>query len=430
MKVLYFHQHFSTPDGATGTRSYEFARALVARGHKVTMVCGRCAMSSAAANGGSSTKGRRVIEGIEVVELPLAYSNHDSLPKRAVVFLRFAWRSVLLALREEYDLLFATSTPLTAGIPGIVMRFFRRKPFVFEVRDLWPELPKAMGVVKNPAVLYAMSALEWLSYRASDACVGLSPGIVEGIKRRSKRGHRVEMIPNACDLELFKPGDRARLDIPGIARTDMVAVFTGAHGIANGLDAVLDAAGVLQRRARSDIKIVFIGDGKLKPHLLRRVRAEKLDNCIFLDPMPKRRLKDVVANCDVGLMILSNIPAFYFGTSPNKFFDYLASGLPVINNYPGWLGGLISEHDCGVMVHPGDPQAFADALETLADRPERRREMGRNARALGAREFSRARLAARFVDWLEGVIDEGRRRTGLPEAISSEAVSSLSSGNN
>ena len=399
MKIIYFHQHFSTPQGAAGTRSYEFARALVARGHQVTMVCGRFAHGD---TGGEQREGeRQVVDGIDVIALPLAYSNHDSLVRRTGLFLRFALSSIRLALTENYDVLFATSTPLTAGIPGIVMKCCRRKPFVFEVRDLWPELPKAMGVVKNRGVLLAMSLLEWLSYRSADACIGLSPGIVEGIRRRSRPTLPVTMIPNGCDLELFQPGTREQLAVPGISPGDCVAVFTGAHGQANGLDAVLDAAAELKRRRRNDVKLLLIGDGKQKSALRARAAREGLDNCVFLDPMPKRQLNTLVANCDVGLMILADVPAFYYGTSPNKFFDYLASGLPVINNYPGWLADLIRGHRCGQVVEPRNSRAFAEALIYLAENPGVRREMGANARRLGETQFARERLAAEFVSWVE-----------------------------
>ncbi len=417
MKILYFHQHFSTPKGATGTRSYEFARALIQRGHQVTMVCGSYALGNT--SGTAMANGRKMVDGIEVIEIPLAYSNYNSLVSRSRLFLRFAMRSIWIALTEKYDLLFATTTPLTAGLPGIVMKCFRRKPFVFEVRDLWPELPKAMGVVTNPVVLAGLTLLEWLSYRTADACVGLSPGIVEGIRRRSRPALPIAMIPNGCDLELFQPGDRNKLALVGIEPGDCVAVFTGAHGQANGLEAVLDASAELKRRGRTDIKFVFIGDGKLKPVLQARVAKEGLEECRFFDPMPKRQLNAVVSCCDVGLMILADVPAFYYGTSPNKFFDYLASGLPVLNNYPGWLAGLIREHRCGVAVAPRDPKAFADAMEFLADHPEERKARSKRARQLGEAQFARERLAGEFVGWIEQ--SAGLTASDKPEATAGAA---------
>jgi len=179
-----------------------------------------------------------------------------------------------------------------------------------------------------------------------------------------------------------------------------VAVFTGAHGRANGLDAVLDAAAELRARHREDIRLLFIGDGALKPALVARAREEHLSNCLFLDPLPKVELSRLMSRADVGLMILANVPAFYYGTSPNKFFDYIASGLPVLNNYPGWLADLIAVHRCGLAVAPENPAAFADALMNLADNPHPRPVMGANPRPLARQEFDRPLLADRFVDWL------------------------------
>ena len=169
-------------------------------------------------------------------------------------------------MTETYDLAFATSTPLTAALPGLAARWLRGKPFVFEVRDLWPELPRALGV-RNPLLLGSMSLLEWAAYRGADACIGLSPGIVAGIRRRAPRDRSIDLIPNGSDLELFHPRLRAPLTLPGLAPGDFVAGFTGAHGPANGLDALLDVARELRRRGETRIKLVFIGDGKEKDRL-------------------------------------------------------------------------------------------------------------------------------------------------------------------
>lgn len=404
MHVLYFHQHFSTPRGATGTRSYEMAQRLIRRGHTVTMVCGSYDSARTGLDG-PFVNGRRrgTVDGIDVIELELPYANAYGFWRRSWTFLRFALRSVALALREPADLVFATTTPLTAGIPGIAARWIRRKPFVFEVRDLWPELPRAMGVITNPIVLGLMSVLEWMSYRSATRCIGLAPGIVDGIADRGVPRHKIALIPNGCDLDVFVPSrDRTMLTrlLPSLGDTDVVAIFAGAHGIANGLEAVLDAAAEVKRRGRSDIRIVFIGRGKSKPKLVARVADEGL-SVDFLDTVPKTELAGLLAGADVGLMILADIPAFYRGTSPNKFFDYIAAGLPVLNNYPGWLADLISQTECGIAVPPRDARAFAEALEALADDPKGRRLMGKRARELAEREFDRDILGERFVAVLE-----------------------------
>lgn len=408
MNVLYVHQHFSTPRGATGTRSYEFARHLVAEGHDVTVLCGSSRQADTGLRG-TFRRGRREgrVDGIRVIELDIPYSNHDRFGKRTVAFLRFALGGVGISLRAEYDVVFATSTPLTAGIPGIVARWLRRKPFVFEVRDLWPEAPREMGAITNPAVLAALDGLEWVAYHSAHHLIGLSPGIVNGIVRRGIPKNRVALIPNGCDLELFDPTrhDRESASIPGVGEGDFVAAFAGAHGMANGLDSVLDAAVVLTDRGRTDIKVVLIGDGAQKAALMKRACAAQLDNCIFLDPLPKGELARLLSRVDVGLMVFANVPAFYQGTSPNKFFDYLASGTPVLNNYPGWVADLIRAHDCGVVVEPGRPEAFADALEGLARYPERLPAMAASARHLAEQMFARRDLANRFRMILEDQID-------------------------
>ena len=402
MRVLYFHQYFSTPSGSTGTRSYEMAQLLITRGHEVTVVCGSGRMSSTGL-AGKPVKGTRrgKVDGIDIIELDLPYSNYDSFLKRSWIFLLFAWQSIGLALSLKYDLLFATSTPLTAGIPGIFATLLRRKPFVFEVRDLWPELPREMGVITNPVILWAMGVLEWMSYHSARGCIGLSPGIVQGINRRGISPDRVAMVPNGCDLEMFNPlfGDVLRPD--GVGEGDFVAVFTGAHGIANGLDAVLDVAKVLTERRRSDIRLVFIGDGKLKPALVARAEREGLVNCLFIDSVSKLKLTAYLRGADAGLMLLANVPAFYYGTSPNKFFDYIAIGLPVLNNYPGWLAGMIKDNNCGLAIEPDNPIAFANALEKMADNPLLRKEMSSNARNFAVKEFDRAKLGNNFVNFLE-----------------------------
>ncbi|MBN1470743.1 MAG: glycosyltransferase family 4 protein [Syntrophaceae bacterium] len=402
MKILYFHQHFGIPSGSGGTRSYEFARRLVNKGHAVTMICGSVAHGNTGIKGPFTHGIRRgTVEGIHVIEFDLPYANRQSFLKRVWQFVKFAFKSSLIALRFEYDVVFATSTPLTAGIPGIIAKIFRRKPFVFEVRDLWPELPKAMGVVSNPVVLMLMGWLEWLSYHAASGCIGLSPGIVDGIKRRGIAADKIRMIPNGCDFDIFDNENIKKGRPDFISDTDLLATFTGAHGLANGLDAVLDAAAVLKKRNREDIKILFIGDGMLKPHLEKRAKEEKLDNCYFINPVPKRQLASLQKGADVGLMILANVPAFYYGTSPNKFFDYISSGLPVLNNYPGWLANLIKKNNCGIDVKPDDPAAFADALIYMAGHRQELKEMASNAKLLAYRDFGRDKLADDFIAFLE-----------------------------
>jgi len=404
MKVLYYHQYFTTPSNGGGTRSYEFAQALIAKGHQVTVVCG-----------GADDKfnlpiiskylSRGDVDGIDVIQVRVDTQNTDPISKRAFDFLKYGIIGVRLALNERYDMLFATSTPLTAAIPGIATKLFRKKnKFVFEVRDLWPELPKALGM-KNRFLLGGMSILEKYGYKSADACIGLSPGICKGIGEKSSKDKVIKMIPNGCDLELFRRDEEIRqsFSVSGINPNDVVAVFTGAHGVANGIDALLDTAAELKKRDIRNIKFLFVGNGKEKQRLVERAKKQQLDNCVFLNRMSKYELNVVMNRADIGLMVLQNVPAFYYGTSPNKFFDYLSAGLPVVNNYPGWLADIIGENQCGMVVRPEDAKEFADMLIYLGNNPELRQKMGENARQLAEKKFSRTDLANEFVVFLEEI---------------------------
>lgn len=408
MKVLYFHQHFSSPNGSTGIRSYGMSRCLTAA-HEVTMVCGSYLGSNTGLTEPFVNGERRgLVDGIQVIEFELDYANSDGFLKRVSTFMSYVYKGLKLIFTEQYDLVFATTTPLTAGIPGIVARWVRNKPFVFEVRDLWPELPKAMGVITNPIILGLMSMLEWLSYRSAHHVIALSPGIADGIAKQGLTRDKITLVPNGCDLDIFDAPSQAWRP-EGINESDLLVLFAGTHGVANGLDSVLDAAGELISRGRLDVKILLMGQGKEKPHLMRRAADEKLDNVIFHDPVNKKKLAGLMSAADLGLQILANVSVFYYGTSPNKFFDYISASLPVLNNYPGWLSDMISDHDCGFAIPPDNPIAFADALETAAEDRSRLKTMGANSRRLAVEQFDREVLAQQWVRVLEMVYKQTNR---------------------
>lgn len=369
------------------------------------MVCGSYSQGRTGLTGSFQRGCRRgLVNGIDVVEFDLRYANEDSFIRRSAVFIKFALASINLAFREKYDLAFATTTPLTAGIPGILARWLRNKPFVFEVRDLWPELPRAMGVITNPFILGAMSLLEWISYRSATRCIGLSPGIVDGIARRGVQRSRISMIPNGCDVELFSDnqllGDVSFRKFNNISDSQLLAVYCGTHGLANGLDAIIDAGIELRNRGRTNITLALVGKGQEKARLIERVKAESLSNVRFFDPVSKRHLTSLLNEADLGLQILRNIPEFAYGTSPNKFFDYLSVGLPVLNNYPGWLAEIIDEHELGFAIRPDSASAFADALEQAAEDPIALVKMGHNAATFAQNVMNRKILSKQWVDWV------------------------------
>lgn len=409
MHVAYIHQHFSTKQGSTGTRSYEMAQRLIAAGHRVTMVCG-INENTAGALRPTGRVSRREIDGIEVICVAEPYANRMGFARRVLAFGRFAREAEKIVSRLDADLVFATSTPLTVGLPG--MKAARRLgvPFVFEVRDLWPEIPIAIGVVRNPLLKWYLRRLERRIYTAADHIIALAPGIRDGICRTGYPRERVTLVPNSSDLDLFLPSPDKTLGERFGGPEDFKLVFTGAHGLANGLDAVLDAAAELKKRGEASVRFVFIGRGGQRERLMRRSREEGLEALVtWADSIPKEELARVLPRMGAGLMVLKNLPAFYYGTSPNKFFDYLAAGLPVLNNYPGWVGGLILDHGCGKVVPPDDAKAFADACVWLRDHPGECAEMGRRARGLAEAQFSRDRLAGDLVRTLEDVHASARR---------------------
>ena len=401
MKILYLHQHFTTPKGSGGIRSYEMAQKCIKEGINVTMVCG----SHSGGNSGLDVVfkwGKREghVNGIYVIEFDLQYSNKDNFLKRSYLFLLYSFRAIFVALTHDYDIVFATTTPLTAGIPGIFARWIRRKQFIFEVRDLWPELPKAMGVIKNPIVLKLLDLLEWTTYKSANKLIGLSHGICKGIESKGISKENIIEVPNGCDLELFSK-DSTIWRPEGVKSEDVLFIFSGAHGIANGLDALLDAVNILVKRNITGYKIVLIGNGKLKPNLIKRTKLENLDeNIIFLDPVPKEKLIGLLKSSDIGLQLLANIPAFYYGTSPNKFFDYLSAGLPVLTNYPGWVADLIRDNSCGFTCDPGDPTKFADAIIDIINSKNLLKKLGKNAHNLAKEKFDRSQLSEKWLDWV------------------------------
>jgi len=401
MKILYFHQHFSTPQGATGIRSYEMAKKLIKKGHDVTVVCGSYSGGNTGlANDFINGQRRGNVDGIDVIEFSLDYSNSQTFFQRTMAFAKFAYRSIKLSLTLDYDLVFATTTPLTAALPGIFARWLRRKHFIFEVRDLWPELPKEMGVIKNPIILGLLSILEWAAYKSAHGHIGLSPGIVKGISRYLPENSKIANIPNGCDLGIFSTV-KEQWQPENINDDDFVAVFTGTHGQANGLENILSSATIIQQQNITNIKIVLIGQGKLKAALQARAKNLQLNNVIFLEPVNKEKLAQLMARADVGLQLLTNIPAFYYGTSPNKFFDYIAAGLPVINNYPGWLAEFISQYQCGIAVPADDNNALAQALIELNLSRDKLPDMSDNALRLAKEKFDRQVLSEQFVQYIE-----------------------------
>ena len=307
MHILYLHQYFTTPDrethGSAGTRSYEFARRLVGKGHTVEMITSDCSPQADTPRGWYTTEEA----GIRVHWLPVPYSNKKGFFTRVYAFLRFAIAAAFKAASLKGDIIFATSTPLTIALPALYARWRLRCPMVFEVRDLWPEAPRQLGVLTNPLLLYLAKRLEHTAYRKAAHIIGLSPGICEGIIATGISQEKVTLIPNASDLDHFHPdidGSTHRKALPD--DSSLVLFYFGALGLANGLDFVLDAAALLQKRRIDNIIFCLAGDGKEANHLQARVETEGLTQVQFLGTVSKKDIAKRIAACDVALTIFKN----------------------------------------------------------------------------------------------------------------------------
>lgn len=398
MKILYIHQYFNTYKDAGGSRSYSFAKRLVQRGHNVIM------LTSNRENKSSKLFEKRCVEGFDVIYIKNKYFNSMSFIARIFSFLKFMLLSTFVSFRiQNIDIVFATSTPLTVGIPGMLLKCYRKVPFVFEVRDLWPKLAISMNILRNRLLIAVSEWLEKKIYFLSDHVIALAPGIKKEIVGKKYPSDKVTMIPNGSDIELFQKSKCEKRRRLPVKEDDFVLIYTGAHGIANGLQYVINIAKEAIKRNYKDIKFVLIGDGKLKPILVEQKSKYNLDNIIFLDPIPKTEITKYIREADIGMQLLANHEAFYYGTSPNKFFDYLAAGKPVLNNYPGWVANMICEYHCGMVVDPDDYEGFFNKINILRENKDELEQMGKNARKLAEKKFDRAKLAVKFVKVLESV---------------------------
>ncbi len=413
LRILYLHQHFSTPAGATATRSFALAAALAARGHRVTLACGRYAGSDTGL-AGPWRDGRRQgpVAGFQVVEFDIPCGNAQGPAARGAAFLRYAARATGLALGGGFDLAIASSTPLTVALPALVARRLRGLPFVFEIRDPWPELLRAMGV-GAPPLWAAMDRLADAACRRAAAVVALSEGMAETAVAHGADPGRVHVLPNGCDTDLFGP------HVPpwrpeGMDPEVVLAVYAGAHGPANGLDLLLEVAARLRARGEGRLRLLLAGEGAEKPRLMARAAAEGLAALRFHDPLPKPALAGLLAGSQIGLQCLAPVPAFAEWTAPNKLMDYMAAGLPVVANLPGRAARLLEGEGapcgggpCGIVVPPGDPDAFAATLVALAGDPARRAALGAAGRAQAVACWDRRVLAARFCAIIEAVAGAG-----------------------
>ena len=403
MHILLIHQAFTTLDEPGGTRHHELARYFADHGHRVTIITSPISYLTGKAQSTKIHWVEKQTDG-ECITILRAYaypSLHRSFASRLINFFSFMVTSFFIGLSiRKVDLVWGTSPPIFQGVTAWALARLKRVPFLFEVRDLWPAFAIAVGVLRQPLLIKLSEWLERFLYHRADQVVVNSPGYIHHILSRG--AHQVDLVPNGTDTSMFNP------NIDGISfrqahglHVSFIALYAGAHGMSNDLGVVLEAAKRLL--PRKDIIVVLLGDGKDKPSLQAKAARDGLDNLIFIPPIPKVDMPSALAAADACIAILKPIE-LYKTTYPNKVFDYMAAGKPVLLAIDGVIRDVIENAGAGITVSPGDSEALANAICFLADNPELAHLMGKQARSYVETHFDRARIASKFIEILDRLV--------------------------
>ena len=398
MRIVYIHQYYCNPSMTGGIRSYEQARRLVARGHTVDVITT------------DITEGRRELgwrvtddDGVRVHWYAIPYSNRMSYARRLRAFAEFMVLAAAKAARLKADLVFATSTPLTVAVPGVVAARLRRVPFVFEVRDLWPEVPIEMGALRNPVARRLACGLANFAYRNAAEVIALSPGMADGVRNRLP-SVRTTMIPNAADLELFqgvRPEDvrRFRRENRWLADRPLL-VYTGALGRVNGVDYLVRAA----RRMREldpGLQVLIVGHGYEWESTKNLAAAlGVLDTTVHMwEKVPKADLPVILGAATMSSSFVRPIRALW-DNSANKFFDAFAASRPIAVNYGGWQADVLRESGAGLVLDPTDADEAGKMLAAHLRDDDWLERARAAAHRLAVERFSRDLLFDRFEEVL------------------------------
>lgn len=389
MHILIIHQAFAALGEPGGTRHHELARWLARQGHRVTILAGQ--VSYLTGEVGAATPAEWTDDaGVHIRRCATYQAWHRSFFHRVLSFLSFMFSSFAAGLQtRDVDVVWGTTPPLFQGGTAWLLARLKRAAFVFEVRDLWPAFAVAVGVLRGRPLIALSEAFERFLYRHADRLVVNSPGYVEHVLQRGAR--QVDLVPNGVDIAMFNPAatGSAFRTAHGL-QGKYIALYAGALGLSNDLGVVLSAATRL--KSEREIALVLLGDGKERPALVAHARSLGLPNLFFLPAVPKEEMDQALAAADACIAILKPLDV-YKTTYPNKVFDYMAAGRPVILAIDGVIRQLIEEAAAGVFVTPGDPDALAAAIRTLAGNRAAGRAMGRSGRTYVAQHFDRGSLA-------------------------------------
>jgi glycosyltransferase involved in cell wall biosynthesis len=394
VKILYFYQYYATPKGSWGTRVHEFAQEWVKQGHEVQVVTSIYSKSD--------LKATRFIEhqnfeGVDVTVINVRIDNKQPFLKRIYTFVAYAVCSIYFALFAKADVVIASSGPITVGIPGLVAHLVRGKKLVFEARDLWPDGAIELGFIRNKWIKKLAYWLEEKCYRSSSLVVALSIGMCKNIEKRFP-GVPVIDVSNAANIPLFS--NSVAFEGRGKLSLKKYAIYTGNIGVVNNSLWLLEAAKELQRKGRTDLQILLVGEGQQRKLIEEEISKNQLSTILVWGLMPKTDLVGLIQHAMVSLVPLKGSPVLDT-SSPNKFFESLAAGVPVIQNTQGWMKDFLVEHEVGFTLDPNDPVQLAEKLIELDLQPQKLLKMGERGKVLAARLFDKNFLAAKM---LEGIM--------------------------
>jgi glycosyltransferase involved in cell wall biosynthesis len=383
MKILYLHQYFRTPEEGGAIRSYHLAKALADKGFEVEMITAW----------NRKNYEIRQVAGVTVHYLPVFYANALPGSERIFSYLRFAWKAFFIALKiKKINICFATSTPLTVGLAVLGLKWFRRVPYFFEVRDLWPLAPIEMGFIRNEISQKILYFFEKTIYKNADKIVALSPGIVAYIENLNIN-KSVTLISNIADCGFFQPDtERNTAEI----KQKFVITYTGTLGEANHLDYLLEAALYFQKQKTENVIFQIVGEGKEEKILKRKVLDYQLSNLFFLPACDKFLIRDILNNSDAIYISFAQKKVLET-TSPNKFFDGLAAGKLIITNIKGWIACLIEKNNCGFYANPETPEDFFNKIQPYLSDKNLLQQAQTNARQLAENEFDKKILTEKFT---------------------------------
>ena len=396
MHILLIHQVFVRPGDPGGTRHYDFARHLIEKGHRVTVLAGNRSYLTGELL--PTPRRESPFAGLEIVRCGVVGPVQRGFVWRTVGYFSFMLTSFWAGMRTAgVDALWATSPPIFQAWTAWLVARLKRKRWLLEVRDLWPEFAVQVGALRNRGLIAMSEWLERFLYRRSDQIVVNSPGFVEHMKEVGVGEKQIKVIPNGVAFGSDNgSGPSLRSSKGSMLREShglqgkFIALYAGAHGMANDLSQLVAAAAAVQQDPR--IAIVLVGDGPEKAELQSQAHRRQLSNLIFLPPVEKARVTALFEDADCGIAVLKAIPMFTT-TYPNKVFDYMASGLPVVLAIDGVIRQVVEEAGAGIAVSPGDGTEIGQAIQRMADAPAMVAEMGKKGREYVAEHFDREDMA-------------------------------------